>query len=256
MNIICDIDGVVFRGRQLIPGSDRALQRLRETGFEVWFASNNSTRTPEDVKSAMREIAGFDIETASVATSLQAAAALLSEEDHPAYVFGAEAMSSTLAGEGIPLAEDPEEARSIVAGLDMDVTFEKLARVSDAVRRGARFVATNVDPTYPVQDGVLLPGSGALVAAVTTASGVAPEIAGKPNAPMVRLLERRGIDEAWVIGDSVPADIGLAESNPKWRSLLVLTGVTGPEDDHGSADIVAADLATGVELIIGDAQSR
>jgi len=116
--------------------------------------------------------------------------------------------------------------------------------------RGARFIATNTDPTYPVADG-LLPGGGACVAAVQVTTGVTPEVAGKPHPPMRALLRSRGIGEAWVIGDRVDTDIALAQAESDWRSILVLTGVTSPEEAIG-ADHVVADLAAAVDLVLSD----
>jgi 4-nitrophenyl phosphatase len=123
-----------------------------------------------------------------------------------------------------------------------------LTRAADAVRFGARFIATNTDPTFPVADG-LLPGGGAIVAAVRATTGVEPEVAGKPNAPMRALLRAKGIRDAWVIGDRVDTDIALARAEPDWTSILVLTGVTGPEGT-GDADFVVPDLAAAVDLVL------
>jgi 4-nitrophenyl phosphatase len=135
-----------------------------------------------------------------------------------------------------------------LVGLDFDLSYDRLTRAANAVRLGARFIATNTDPTYPVADG-LLPGGGAMVAAVRVATGVEPEIAGKPHSPMRALLRAKGIGEAWVIGDRVDTDIAMARAEPDWTSILVLTGVTDPHEPH-DADFVVPDLTAAVDLVL------
>lgn len=250
MNLVCDLDGVVYRGHTVLPGSAEALRRAQDVGIALWFATNNSTRTPEQVHDKLRDVAGADIPLHNIVTSPQSAASLLTAEDHPAFVLGSEAIGRALVAEGISLTRDAAEAGSVVVGMDFDLNYERLAAACGAVSRGARFVATNTDPTYPV-DGGLLPGSGALVAAVATASGRQPEVAGKPNEAMRALLRRRGVDSAWVVGDRLDTDVALAANEDGWKSILVLTGVTDGDEDTSAADHVVADLAAAVNLLLG-----
>jgi len=163
-------------------------------------------------------------------------------------VLGSDGILSALAESGIGVTNDPREAKALLVGLDWDLDYERLTRAADAVRLGARFIATNTDPTYPVADG-LLPGGGACVAAVQVTTGVAPEIAGKPHPPMRALLRAKGIGEAWVIGDRIDTDIAMARAEPDWTSILVLTGVTEPDQATG-ADHVVSDLAAAVDLVL------
>ena len=248
MNVICDIDGVIYRGDRLLPGSDLALRRLRDAGVTVHFATNNSAKSPLTVSEKITRITGVDIEPESIVTSSQAAVGLLGDDPGPVMVLGSEGIVAALAEAGIGLTEDPSVAKALLVGLDFDLTYDRLTRAADAVRFGARFIATNTDPTFPVADG-LLPGGGAIVAAVRATTGVEPEVAGKPNAPMRALLRAKGIREAWVIGDRVDTDIALARAEPDWTSILVLTGVTGPEGT-GDADFVVPDLAAAVDLVL------
>jgi 4-nitrophenyl phosphatase len=248
MNVICDIDGVIYRGDRLLPGSDLALRRLRDAGVTVHFATNNSAKSPLTVSEKITRITGVDIEPESIVTSSQAAVGLLGDDPGPVMVLGSEGIVAALAEAGIGLTEDPSVAKALLVGLDFDLTYDRLTRAADAVRFGARFIATNTDPTFPVADG-LLPGGGAMVAAVRATTGVEPEVAGKPNAPMRALLRAKGIREAWVIGDRVDTDIALARAEPDWTSILVLTGVTGPEGT-GDADFVVPDLAAAVDLVL------
>jgi 4-nitrophenyl phosphatase len=250
MNVICDIDGVVYRGDRLVPGSDLALGRLAQAGIAVWFATNNSTKTPEMVSARITAMTGVDVEPESVVTSSDAAVGMLRDDERPVMVLGSRGITDTLALVGIDTTDDPTEARALLVGLDFDLSYDRLTRAADAVRAGARFIATNTDPTYPVAGG-LLPGGGSMVAAVQTTTGVAPEVAGKPHAPMRALLRTRVIGEAWVIGDRVDTDIALARAEPDWRSILVLSGVT--EDRLvAEADHVVPDLAAAVDLVLGE----
>ncbi len=248
MNVICDIDGVIYRGDRVLPGSDLALQRLRDAGVTVHFATNNSTKSALRVSEKLTRITGVEIGPDSIVTSSQAAVHLLGEGSGPVMVLGSEGIVSALDDAGIGMTEDSLAAKAVLVGLDFDLDYDRLTRAADAVRFGARFIATNTDPTYPVAEG-LLPGGGAMVAAVRVTTGVEPEVAGKPHAPMRALLRAKGIGEAWVIGDRVDTDIAMANAEPDWTSILVLTGVTGPEE-AADADYVVADLAAAVDLVL------
>lgn len=251
MSVVCDIDGVVYRGDALVPGSDLALRRLLEAGVDVWFATNNSTRSPESIAAKIERVTGVAVPPRRVATSSQAAALLLQGVGGPVMVLGGEGIHAALAEAGIPATEVPEEAAALIVGLDRDLTYPRLARAADAVRHGARFIATNTDATFPIAGG-LLPGGGAMVAAIQATTGVVPEVAGKPHPPMRALLRSRGVGPAWVVGDRVETDVALAAEEPGWRSILVLSGVTGGAEASG-ADHVVADLAAAVDLVLSGA---
>ena len=248
MTVICDIDGVVYRGDKLLPGSDTALQRLVTAGVDLYFATNNSTKTPTTVAERISTMTGVDISADSIVTSSEAAVEMLEDGERPVMVLGSDGITTALAEAGIEVTDDPLEARALLVGLDWDLSYARLTKAADAVRAGARFIATNTDPTYPVVGG-LLPGGGAMVAAVQATTGVIPEVAGKPHQPMRELLRARGIGAAWVIGDRVDTDIALAEAEPDWTSILVLTGVTSA-DEAFEADHVVPDLAAAVDLVL------
>jgi HAD superfamily hydrolase (TIGR01450 family) len=248
MTVICDIDGVVYRGDELLPGSDTALQLLATAGVDLYFATNNSTKSPVTVAERISALTGVPIDPVSIVTSSEAAVRMLDEEEHPVMVLGSDGITTALAHARMEVTDDPMEARAVLVGLDWELSYPRLTRAADAVRAGARFIATNTDPTYPIAGG-LLPGGGAIVAAVQATTGVAPEIAGKPHLPMRTLLRARGIGPAWVIGDRVDTDVALAEAEPDWTSILVLTGVTTPDQAVG-ADHVVPDLAAAVELVL------
>ena len=130
---------------------------------------------------------------------------------------------------------DLADARQVVTGIDFDLSYETLRSAATAIRDGARWIATNDDPTFPAETG-LWPGAGAIVAALAVAAGTEPEVAGKPHPPMVSLVTARIGADAVVVGDRPETDLALARAGG-WKSVLVLTGVT---DDPAT---VPAELA-------------
>lgn len=235
----------------MLPGVAEALQRLSESDVEVTFVTNNSTRSPSSAAEKIAGLTGVEIDSSQVATSSQSAARLLLAEDGPVMCVGEEGVRAAVLDAGFETTDDPDLARSVVVGLTWDFGFDDLARASAAVRRGARFVATNTDPTYPTETG-LLPGAGALVSAIATASERQPEVAGKPNRAMVDLLASREIEEAWVVGDRIDTDVALGSMVPAWSSILVLSGVTDEGEDLSAADKVVDDFAAAVEFILSE----
>ena len=255
MTVILDIDGVVYRGERPVGGSPEALQRLRQAGIPIVFATNNSMRTPVEVSERLDRIIGFEADPESIVTSSLAAASMLEQGDAPVFVLGSDAIGHAVTAAGLSITKDAEEAQSVVVGLDRGLTYERLRDAALAVRHGARYIATNIDPTFPVE-GTLLPGSGSLVAAVSTASGRQPEVAGKPELPFRRLLHTRVSGECWVVGDRLDTDIALSREEPSWSSILVLTGVTTGDDDHSAADHVVEDMTAAVDLVMGVATGQ
>lgn len=245
--VLCDLDGVVYRGESLIPGADLALRQLVAASIDLFFVTNNSTRHPRQVISKIQGLTGLEFDADKVFTSPQAGVALIGEGDGPCLMVGEEGIRIALHEAGLELTTDPAKAGSVIVGLDRGVDYARIAAAAEAVRRGARFVATNDDPTYPTADG-LLPGAGSIVAAIATAAGRLPEVAGKPNRPMRQLIRSRGVGDAWVIGDRVDSDIAMAVEEEGWRSILVLTGVT--TEPSSLADLVAADLGEAVDLLL------
>ncbi len=250
-NLVCDLDGVVYRGRDPVPGSATALAALEAAGWTILFCTNNSARTPEEVAERIRWITGYVSRADQVITSATAAAALLAESRPPTFVLGGDGVRIALEKEGIPVTSVGSEAGAVVVGLATGLTYDWLREASSAVMRGARFIATNDDPTFPAEDG-LWPGAGSIVAAVERASGVPAEVAGKPFPPMRRLIQRSlGPGPVWVVGDRPDTDLALASAEPGWRSALVLTGVSTGQNLDPAPDLVAADLAEVVRILIG-----
>lgn len=249
IDVVCDLDGVLYRGDVAIEGVPDALTRLIDSGARLTFATNNSTRTPSNVASKIETVTGVATDSSSIVTSSQAAASMLNAEDRPVMIIGEEGVVRALADLGVEITERPEEANCVVVGMYRDVTYHDMSQASTAIRSGARFVATNIDPTFPTAEG-LLPGAGALVAAIATASGSKPDVAGKPHKAIRGLIRSRGIEAAWVIGDRLDTDIAMATAETDWKSVLVLTGVTTADEEVELADHVTADFASAVDLVL------
>lgn len=255
INVICDLDGVIYLGDTVIEGVPQQLRRLVDAGVRLVFVTNNSSKTPAQVAAKVQRLTGVSIDPDDVCTSPQSALGLLGPEDIPVFVVGEEGISSVLEDEGIEVTSRAGEAGSVMVGLTPRANYQWIADAADAVRRGARFVATNTDSTYPSADGIK-PGAGSIVAAIAVAAGVEPEVAGKPLAPMRDLVKKRIDGPAWVIGDRVDTDIAMAIAEPEWRSILVLSGVTTEAAEGVGADHVVADFAAAVDLVLETAQSR
>ena len=247
INVVCDLDGVLYRGDTVIPGVPDALDRLADAATRLLFVTNNASRTPRSVGDKIERVAGFAADADQIVTSSMAAVRMLRPEDLPVFVVGEEGITSVLAEASYPTTTVPTEAGSVVVGITPHITYQWLAEAADAVRSGARFIATNLDPTFPIAGG-FLPGAGSIVAAIATASGVEPEVAGKPEVAIRELVKEKLTGPVWVIGDRLDSDIAMASAEPDWTSVLVLTGSTptpSPEADH-----VVSDLAAAVDLIL------
>lgn len=230
--IICDLDGVVYRGEPAVP---HAVHALGAAGIPIQFATNNASRPPEAVGDHLRRL-GLDITDAAVATSSQAAAWLLAQHLRPGarvLPVGGPGVAQALVDAGFVTVSSPDEKpEAVVQGYGPNVTAADLADAAYAVQRGALWLATNTDHTLPTAAGYA-PGNGALVLAVGAAVGRGPDlVAGKPDEPLYLMCaDRLGVDPARVlaIGDRLETDIEGAQ-RAGMDSLLVLTGVHGVRD--------------------------
>jgi glycerol 3-phosphatase-2 len=239
-----DLDGVLWRGRDPIEGSADAVARLRAAGHRVGFQTNNSyTAMAEQVEKL--EAMGVPAEAADICSSGQAAAGLLAEGSR-ALVIGGPGLAEALEARGVEVVQPAKDAGpvdAVVVGFDPDFDYKKLTAAFRAVRDGARLIGTNDDATFPTPNGEI-PGGGSIVAAVSYATEVAAEIAGKPNQPAAKLLAERMGEIAWLIGDRPDTDGGMARAVGASFGL-VLSGVTKTaEGADPEPDAVAADLAT------------
>jgi len=238
--VVLDVDGVLVRGTVAIRGAAEALDRIRSAGAAIAVATNNATRTPQEVARVLGE-AGLRVSPDEVVTSSQAAATLL-EPGTRCLVIGMEGLRSALEERGCVLVREPADAEAVVVGLDTGLVWDDLRRATAALRVGADFIATNGDLTFPSPEG-LVPGNGAIVAALVAASEREPVYAGKPAAPMLRAAAARlGGGRPLMVGDRLETDIAGAAALG-WPTALVLTGVsTAAEAERFSpAPTVVAD---------------
>jgi glycerol-1-phosphatase len=254
--VCCDLDGVVWRGDEPIPGAAAAASALCDAGFRLVFVSNNSSQPVAEV-AAKLAAAGVQTSSDDVITSAVSAATLLAsalDPGSPVLACAGPGVVEALEGAGLrPVEREP--AAAVVVGFHREFDFDELDHASAAVRNGARFVATNLDATYPVPGG-MIPGSGAIAAAVATASGRTPEVAGKPERPMVDLIRKRLGPSGIVVGDRPSTDGALADALG-WPFALVLSGVTRRDAPPGGESIpvpsppfVADDLAALVPQLV------
>ncbi|WP_082589259.1 HAD-IIA family hydrolase [Nostocoides sp. Soil756] len=228
--VVCDLDGVVYRGPSAVPHAVDALEAL---SVPVIYATNNASRPPADVAAHLSEL-GLTCSAEQVATSSDAAVWLLQRDIEPGstvLAVGGRGVAVALEAAGFvavtPADHDTSDIRAVVQGYGADVTATDLAEAAYAVEGGARWVATNTDATLPTDRGVA-PGNGMLVAAVARAVGHDPDVvAGKPHPPLY-LLAAEWLDveaeQVLAVGDRLSTDIEGAVSAGA-DSLLVLTGV-------------------------------
>jgi HAD superfamily hydrolase (TIGR01450 family) len=222
--IVFDLDGVVYVDARAVPGAGTALRAISDAGWDIIFATNNSTRTPATVLRHIEERTGFTSPTANVVTSAMAAASWARNRYERVFVVGEPGLRETLEDAELTVVDDAS-ADCVIVGLDRDLSYEKIDIASRLIRGGAAFIATNTDATFPTQTG-LAPAAGSIVSAITTASGVEPLACGKPHVPMLTLVREniRG-GSVWVVGDRPDTDLAMAR-RAGWTAVLVLTGVT------------------------------
>ncbi|HEX3979978.1 MAG TPA: hypothetical protein VHW93_02085, partial [Acidimicrobiales bacterium] len=188
---IVDLDGVVWLTGQAIGNVAEAVGALRSHGVRVVFATNNSAPTHRELLDRLERI-GIESKADDLATSAAAAATLV-EPGRSVRVLAEGGVLESLSERGVAVVTGdggPATIEAAVVGWSRSFDFASLTATAAAARASGRLIATNEDPTHPTPDG-LVPGSGALLAAVATASGVVPEIAGKPHHPMAALMKDR-----------------------------------------------------------------
>ena len=248
--VLCDLDGVVWLARQAIAGAPEAIARLRDSGRRVLFVTDNSFSVIADQEAALAESVCPAV--GDVVTSAQAAAFLV-EPGELALICGGPGVYEAVSARGARPVPDGD-ADAVVVGFHRDFDYERLRLASAAVRRGARLIATNDDATYPTPDGEI-PGGGAILAAVATASGATPTIAGKPHEPMADLVRQRcgpsfGSSTALMVGDRWTTD-GLFARTLGCPFALVRTGVTPPgSSPQEVTDLDLPDLASVADVIL------
>ncbi len=225
ISYLTDMDGVLIKEGEMIPGADRFIHALRENDIEFMVLTNNSIHTPRDL-SARLASSGLDIPADRIWTSATATAHFLArqEKEGTAYVVGESGLTTALHAAGWILTDTNPEF--VVLGETRTYSFEAITTAINLIARGARFICTNPDVTGPAPQGIL-PATGAVAALITAATGKTPYFIGKPNPVMMRsALNTIGAhsERAVMIGDRMDTDIktGLEAG---MRTILVRTGI-------------------------------
>ncbi len=227
---LTDMDGVLVRDEQAIPGADRWLGLLRRRGLPFLVLTNNSMYTRRDL-SARLHASGLDVPQSAIWTSALATARFLHEQrpSGSALVVGEAGLTTALHEVGYTMTDRSPDY--VVVGETRTYSFERITSAVRAVSAGARFIATNPDPSAPSPDGAV-PATGAVAALITRATGVAPYYVGKPNPLMMRsALDELGAhpETAAMVGDRMDTDI-VAGLEAGLHTVLVLTGSTAAGD--------------------------
>jgi NagD protein len=226
---LMDMDGVLVREEQPIPGADRFLARLREREIPFLLLTNNSIYSPRDLVARL-SAGGLDVPEGAIWTSALATARLLAEQrpGGSAYVIGESGLTTALHAAGYTLTDRAPDY--VVLGETRTYSFERITRAIRLIVGGARFIATNPDPTGPSANGPL-PATGSVAALISRATGVEPYFVGKPNPLMMRsalnAIEAHSETSA-MIGDRMDTDI-VSGLEAGMETILVLSGVTSRE---------------------------
>ena len=227
---LMDMDGVLVHEEELIPGASQFIGRLRDLGMPFLVLTNNSIYTRRDLAARLRT-SGLDVPEESIWTSALATARFL-EDQRPggsAFVIGEAGLTTALHTAGYTLTErDPDY---VVLGETRTYSFERITRAIRLIAAGARFIATNPDPTGPTMEGPL-PATGSVAALVSKATGVEPYFVGKPN-PLMMRSALNAIDAhsetTAMIGDRMDTDV-LCGLEAGLETILVLTGISARAD--------------------------
>lgn len=251
---LIDMDGVIYRGHQLIPGADSFIRLLRDNDIPFLFLTNNSQRTRRDVAMKLKRM-GIDVEERHIFTCAQATARFLArQKPHgTAFVVGESGLTHALHENGYAIVDhDPDY---VVVGEGRTFTCEMIDNAVKMVLGGARLIATNMDPNCPTANGGMRVGCGAVVAMLEAATGVKAFSVGKPSPVMMRVARKElglSAEQTTMIGDTMETDIqGGVQMG--YRTVLVLTGGTRREDLGRYAyrpDHVVESIADVRELIV------
>ncbi|HYT35883.1 MAG TPA: HAD-IIA family hydrolase [Ktedonobacteraceae bacterium] len=246
---LIDLDGVIYRGNELLHGAKDFISWLETNHKKYLFLTNNSFATATQIRAKLERL-GIATDNAHLLTAGQAAVQNIARRmpQGVVYVVGEQPLIDLVESNGLKAASlDAQEADAVLVGLDRDFDYTVMTYAMNAVRSGALFVTINRDPVLPIAGG-FIPGCGALTAAIETASGVTPEVVGKPEPMLLQeamhMLNSQP-EETVMIGDGLQVDI-LAGRNAGTHTLLVLSGSSSREDLEKSLikpDHVYEDLA-------------
>jgi 4-nitrophenyl phosphatase len=230
-SLILDMDGVVWKADTPIGDLPAIFNRIRACGLNVTFATNNSTQTPEQYVERLARL-GVIVKSWQVVTSALGTAELLAQKfpsGGPVFAIGGTGVMTALQERGFELlsVENAKKAQAVIMGIDAQINFEKMSEAALLIRSGVPFYGTNPDKTFPTPRGEI-PGAGAWISVIVTATGIEPVYAGKP-APYLFELARQRLgttkEQTLVVGDRLETDIagGQAAGMP---TAVLLSGVS------------------------------
>lgn len=223
---LIDMDGVIYRGSEIIPGADQFIRKLKEDDIPFIFLTNNSQRTRRDVTKKLQRM-GIDVPEQCIFTCAMATARFLAKHkpNGTAYVIGEGGLLQALHTNGYSIVDQSPDF--VVVGEGRTVTLDVLERAVTMILNGAKLIATNLDPNCPTSTGTR-PGCGATVAYLETATGMKALSAGKPSPVMMRTARKElnlRTSETVMLGDTMETDI-LGGIQMGYRTMLTLTGST------------------------------
>lgn len=229
--VLADLDGVVYTGPSAIEGACEALDKLAEEGKSLAYVTNNASRSSEEVASHLREL-GAPATAEQVFGSAMAGAELLARQvpaGATVLVVGSQILADSVRAQGLVVVSASDgQPDAVIQGFSPSLGWKDLAEASYAIQAGAIWIATNLDMTLPQERG-FAPGNGAMVAAITTATGRSPLAAGKPETALFETAARHsGVERPLVVGDRLDTDI-LGGNRAGMDTVLVLTGVDTPQ---------------------------
>ncbi|MBY8982485.1 MAG: HAD-IIA family hydrolase [Candidatus Lokiarchaeota archaeon] len=235
--VVLDMDGVVYRGKNLIPNADKVIEELNNLSIKVVYNTNNSTRTRQMYVERLKKL-GIKSEITDFYTSASITASEITKikKNSKIFIIGEIGLKTELEDMGHIVITEEEQCNNVdfvIVGLDRDFNYQKLAFAQQCILvNGAKFIATNSDATLPAEDR-MMPGAGVMVNAVKTCTNIEPMITfGKPNPfGIIKILEENNVDRihACMIGDRLNTDI-LAGNKAGIKTIAVLTGVTTREE--------------------------
>lgn len=252
---ILDMDGTFYLGDKLLDGSLKFIEKIRQTGKEFMFFTNNASKTPEEYMEKLKKM-GCEVERKNIVTSGDVTIEYLLKNysNSKIYLVGTPSLEESFRRSGINLADkDDKSADIVVVSFDLTLTYEKVKKACYYIKNGSLFLATHMDLNCPTEYGSV-PDCGAICAMITASTGVEPKYLGKPfkeTTEMIKNISGCDSDEMVVIGDRLCTDIAMGYKNGI-TSVLVLTGETRPEDIESSGikpDIVLPSLGCLAELL-------
>lgn len=229
-SILSDMDGVIYRGKKIIPGAKEFIDRMNQSGVKFLFLTNNSEQLPLDLLRKLEGMGIHGLTEDNFITSAMATASFLKTQKPggSVYVVGGGGLVSELYRAGFSITE--HEPDYVVVGKTANFNFEMMKKAAILISRGAKFIATNPDTVDPAEEG-FEPACGSILASIVTASGKKPYVVGKPNSLMMMIARKKlgaHSSETVMIGDRMDTDI-VAGLEAGMTTCLVLSGVSTRE---------------------------